>query len=224
MPCPQCQTVEVKTSNEIGDAGDIERTICANEDCGAILKEEVIVDRGDGTKLRRPRPVKMEDQPESFQFANRNGTLAVPDDLLNADQMLQLAINTREETVGKDAREIAKSILMACAEVVLEGEHTYLIEEKDSPSGEVIKLAIKELTNRSYKVKQTPVPGKGVEVHIKWPTKQKPKRKKKKNHTPDVVGAPQAEDAKLNNQGRDKGQIQKQRQAALARKKALKER
>jgi len=223
MPCPQCQTVEVKISNEIGDAGDIERTICANEDCATILKEEVIVDRGDGTKLRRPRPIKMEDQPDNFQFANRGGTLSPPDELLSAEQMLQLAINTREETVGKDAREIAKTILNECAEVVLEGEHTYLIEEKDSPSGEVIKLAIKELTDRSYKVKKTPIPGKGVEVQIKWPTKQKPRRKKK-SHTEDAVLAPQAKDEKLVNKGQDKGQIQRQRAAALARKKALKER
>jgi hypothetical protein len=218
MPCSQCQTVEVKISNEIGDAGDIERTICANEDCGAILKEEVIVDRGDGTKLKRPRPVKLEDQPENFQFNGVQG--AIPDDLLSADQMLQLAINTREETVGKEAREIAKTILMACAEVVLEGEHIHIIEEEDSPSGEVIRLAVKELTDRGYKVKKTPKPGEGTELQVKWPTKQKPHRRKKKSKAdaPDVPQTPAA------SKGQNPGQIQRQRQAALARKKALKER
>ena len=220
MSCPQCQTIEVKTSNEIGDSGDIVRTICANEDCGVILKEELIIDRGDGTKMRRPRPIKKEDQPESFQASNRDGT-PFDDGLLSAEQMLQLAINTREETVGKEAREIAKIILMGCAEVVLKGEHTYIIEEENSPSGEVIKLVIRELTDRGYKVKKTPVPGEGIEVNIKWPTKQKQKRKRIKEG---VAVAPLVEGAELNNKGRNKGQIQRQRQAALSRKKALKER
>jgi hypothetical protein len=178
MICPQCKSKEFKTVTELDDAGDVERRVCANESCGYIISEELVIEAVDGTKMRRPRAVKQEDQPDSFNFGGTE-TEEPKDRLMSADEMMHLALKTQEETVGKAAREIARNILEKCAENVLEGEYTYLIEENDSPPGAVIAQAVKELKDRSYKVKQTPVPGKGVEVHVKWPTKKKASRRKK---------------------------------------------
>ena len=175
MICQQCNGKDFKTSTEIGDVGDVERTTCSNEACMFVMKEVVLVDLGDGTKQRRPRAVKVEDQPDSFQSQGM-----VVDELPSVEQMTRMAIDAREETVNKRAREIAKTILSECAGKSLDGEHTHLIEEENSPPGEVIKQAVKELTDRGYKVKKIPVPGEGIKVQIKWPTAKKAARKSKK--------------------------------------------
>lgn len=176
--CQQCNGKDFKTNTEIGDAGDVERIVCANDSCKFIMKETLLVDRGDGTKQRRPRAVKVEDQPDSFQ--SHGMSVREDDELPSVEQMTRLAMEAREETVNKRAREIAKTILSECAGKSLDGEHMHLIEEEDSPPGEVIKQAVKELTDRGYKVKKIPVPGEGIKVHIKWPTTKKAKRKTKK--------------------------------------------
>lgn len=183
MNCQQCNGKDFKTATEVGDAGDIERTVCANDACMFIMKEVLLVERGDGTKQRRPRAVKVEDQPDSYQSKG-----LVVDDLPSVEQMTRMAIESREETVNKRAREIAKIILEECAGNSLKGEHTHLIEEENSPPGEVIKQAVKELTDRGYKVKKVPVPGEGIEVHVKWPTKKSSRKTKR-----DAQAAPQVE-------------------------------
>lgn len=156
----------------IGDDGDIKRIVCANESCGYIISEHVIKERADGTKHEVPRSLKLEDQPESAQQDSSS------DDLPTAAEMLLLAMQTQENTVGKAAKEIAKDILKMCAENVLKGEHTYLIKEEDSHTSGVITQAVRELKDRGYKVKKTPLPGKGTEVYVKWPTKKTQSKKK----------------------------------------------
>ena len=175
MNCQQCNGKDFKKATEVGDTGDIERTVCANESCMFIMKEVLLVERADGTKQKRPRAVKVEDQPDSYQ----SKTMTEDDGLPSVEQMTRMAIESREETVNKRAREIAKTILSECAGKSLDGEHTYLIEEENSPPGEVIKQAIKELTDRGYKIKKIPVPGEGIKVQIKWPTKKSSRQTKR---------------------------------------------
>jgi hypothetical protein len=183
MICPQCKAKEFKTSSVLDDAGDVERVTCANESCGYIVSEELVVEAADGSKRKRPRHVKAEDQPEGFAFTGSSTAASKPesDGLLTAEAMMLLALQTQEETVGKQAKEIAKEILSECAENVLNGEHTYVIEEENSPPGAVIVQVVQELKDRGYKVKKTPSPGKGTEIHVKWPTKRPQKKQKKKS-------------------------------------------
>lgn len=189
MICPQCKSKEFKTSTVLDDVGDVERKVCANEACMYIISEAVVEDAADGTKRKRPRSVKAEDQPEAFAF--KGGASAVADDgMPTAEAMMLLAIQTQEETVGKAARELAKQILDECAKNVLEGEHTHLIEEDNTPPGSVVKQAVQELKDRGYKVKKTPTPGKGTEIKVQWPTKKThktPKKKKAAETAPQVA-------------------------------------
>jgi hypothetical protein len=178
MICPQCKSKEFKTGTVLDDAGDVQRTVCANESCQYIIGEKVIEKAADGTERMRPRSVSLEDQPEGLAFGG--GADYEDDGMLTAEAMMLLAVQTKEETVGKAAKEIAKTILVECAKVVLDGEYTYLIEEDDTPPGAVIKQVVQELKDRKYKVKQTPVPGKGMEIKVQWPTKKPQKTSKRR--------------------------------------------
>jgi hypothetical protein len=179
MQCPQCKSKEFKTSTVLDDAGDVERVTCANEECQYVLSEAIVEEAADGTKRKRPRSIKAESQPESFAFGGGEAP-PEPDLLLSAEAMMLLAMKTQEETVGKQAKEIAKLILDECAANVLSGEHKYLIKEEDSTPGVVIVQMVQELKDRGYKVKKTATPGEGTEIHVKWPTKKATKTKKKK--------------------------------------------
>lgn len=179
MQCPQCKSKEFKTSTVLDDVGDVERVACANGECGYVISEAIVEEAADGTKRKRPRSIKAEDQPETFAFGGGEAT-AEPDLLLSAEAMMQLAVKTQEETVGKQAKEIAKLILDECAANVLDGEHKYLIKEEESPAGAVIVQMVQELKDRGYKVKKTATPGEGTEIHVKWPTKKSTKSKKKR--------------------------------------------
>lgn len=196
MICPQCKTKEFKVSMELDDQGDVERRTCANDSCKYIISEEIVTEAADGSKRKRPRHVKAEDQPEGFAFTGSGSSTTTSkleqDGLLTAEAMMLLALQTQEETIGKKAKEIAKDILSECAENVLAGEHTYIIEEENSPPGAVIIQVIQELKDRGYKVKKTPSPGQGTEIQVKWPTKRPQKKQKKKpsaaTDVPTVVG------------------------------------
>ena len=176
MQCTQCKSKEFKTSTVIADEGDVERTVCAQEACQFIMREVLIVEKEDGTKQHRPRRVKPEDQPEGF--GSDGAPVPEADPLLSAEAMMLLAIRTQEETVGKLSRDIAKSILDECAQNVLKGEHTYLIEEKNSTPGAVISQVVQELKDRGYKIKKSATPGKGTEINVKWATKKTPNKRK----------------------------------------------
>ncbi len=188
-----CSHKDIKTNVIIGDEGDIEQTICAAEDCAFVLKEERIVKRADGTTLKRAQPVKPESQPDSFEFKGKDGKLALPEERLpSAQEMMALAIKTREETTGKRGRELAKTILEGCAKDVLAGEYTYCVVEGEV-TGEIVTLAFRELKGQGYRVKKTPEPGVGTWINVKWPTKL---RKKRKEPDPEIkigtgTGSPQ---------------------------------
>lgn len=192
-----CKHLDVRINTIISDGGDIEQTICANEDCKYILKEEQMVERADGTSLKRARPVKPESQPEGFEFKDKN--LVPPEErLLSAQEMLALAIETRENTIGKQARELAKVILEECAKHVLLGEYTHCITE-GTVSGEIVTLTYKELKAQGYRVKKTPEPGVGTQLNIKWPIKLRKKKGKKQD--PEIkigtgTGSPQPRSTK----------------------------
>jgi hypothetical protein len=224
-----CKHEETKINTIIDDAGDVEQTVCANKECGFIIKEEVLVTRPDGTEHRRPRRVDSGKQPEGFQFAGRGGRLESPEEkIMSAQEMLALAVKTREETVGKQARELAKQIITACAENVLAGEHRYQVEAESNTPGEIISLAVKELKTQGYRVKKEPVPGEGVWITIKWPTQTRKKRKEKgKKLTAEetLEFGPQEKTKKRKPPSkRDLEVRQRQRQAAKRREEAMKAR
>ena len=178
-----CKHIDIKTNVIVGDEGDVEQTICASKTCNYILREEQLVERADGTTMRRARRVEAGSQPEEFEFKDKEGNLVPPEERLpSAQEMLALAIKTREDTIGKQARLLAKTILDECAEHVLEGEYTHCIKEDEVP-GDIVTLAVKELKGQGYRVKRTPEPGVGTWVHVKWPTKV---RKKKKGVEPEI--------------------------------------
>lgn len=229
MKCPACGSEKIKTVSEMDDAGDIQKVICAEDDCGYIHSSEILVERADGSKMRKPQRIKPEDQPVSFDFAAKGGGgMQSPEEhIMSAEEMLELAIRTREETVGKAAREIVRDILAACAEKVLEGEHEYLITEDDAPPGEVFSLALKELRAKGYRVKKTPEPGKGTWIQVKWPTNRRGRKKKKPQkevQTDEQLTFKEKKTPKAKGTSADPEMTAKQKAAAAHRKKAMKAR
>lgn len=223
MKCPACGSTEVKSIQEVDDAGDIEKVICAGEECGYIHSSEIIVERADGSKMKRPQRVKPEDQPVSFDFPAKGEAAAPPEErIMSAQEMMELAIRTREETIGKAAKDIVRDILAACAENVLEGKHDYLIGE-DVPGG-VFSLVLKELRAKGYTVKKTAEPGKGTWTHVKWPTSRRGKKSAKKKKTPDVAPEEEVTFKEKKGTSADPQAAQKQKQRAAQRKRALKAR
>lgn len=221
MKCPQCQSEKIRTVSDIDENGDVERIVCANEECGFILKEETIVERPDGTQHRRPRRVRPEDQP-----AKIHGPLQLEDEIPSAEDMMLQAIKVREETVGKASRDLVRNILKECAapEVILKGEYSHCVEEDADISGEVLSLAIKELRDRGYKPSKEPEPGKGTWIHIKWPTKKKKSRRKKRSESTSPSEPQVQVKVKKKQTSHDEETRQKQTAAAKHRRQAMKER
>jgi hypothetical protein len=216
----QCKHEETRIIIEADGPDDIEKTVCANDECGYVLKEEIVVERPDGTTQRRPRHVRLEDQPEQFQFFKNGKAVSPEEKILSARDMALLAVQTREETVGKKARELVKTILDECIEKVLVGEHRHQIKPEDEIPGEILTLALKELRAQGYKVKKTPEPGAGVWVEVKWPTTVR-KSRKTKQPAAGEISFPK-EKKPLGEPDRDAQQ--KQQAAAKHRQKALKAR
>ena len=211
MKCPSCGSNEIKTIHEVDDVGDIEKITCANEECGYILSSSVVVERADGSKMKRPRSVPSSEQPKpSFQLEEE-------DDILSAQEMMELAIRTREQTIGKAAKEIVSDVVECCAKHVLDGNYDYLIGEEKEVSGEIISMAVKDLKDRGYRVRKTAEPGKGTWLNVKWSTTRKGRKPKKK---PNSAAPPQEENLQFKEK-KEPTTAQKQRAAAAHRKKAL---
>jgi len=171
-----CKHANTKTSMSVDDQGDVETQTCT--DCGFILREVLIIESNvGGETIRRPRAVAYDAQPEGFHFpAEKAPASASNDRIITAQEMALLAVKTREETTGKDTRELLKKMLDACVQNILEGKHTYLITPEDAVPGEVLVAAVKELKAQGYKVGKTPAPGEGVWVEIQWPTNVRKKK------------------------------------------------
>ena len=221
IQCPACKGTETRKTSVVDDVGTVEQLVCANKECGYVLREEQVIEREDGTEVRRPRSVKPESQPEGFSFGPDNKKPEEP--ILTAEQMMALAIETREKTIGEASRALAKDIVEACAEHVLEGEHDYLISDDDMPPGEVLQAAVQELKDRGYTVRKSAEPGKGTWVKVKWPTKRKKRRKtsKSKQEEPQVSVVAKKAPSKKQAMGEDPEVKKRQKSAAKRRKQIL---
>lgn len=182
-----CKHEETKVVGSIGDKGDVRQTVCTAEDCQFIVKEEILVKRDDGGEFWRTRGVKVEDQPEIFEFAGKDGKKAVPrEKIFSAREMALLAVRVREETVGKESRLLVKKVLDKCVEHVLDGEYNYIVTPEDNVPGEILTLTIKELKAQGYRVKKIPEPGKGVWIEVKWSIRTPQKKKKTKGKNSEI--------------------------------------
>lgn len=220
MKCPKCRGDKIKVSMTMDDSGDVEETVCADDECGWIIQRDQIVEQLDGEKIKRRRRVKPSEQPETAL-----PPLEVEAPILTAAEMMQLAIHTRDKTLGKQSRDIVRNILNFCATpaVLLRGKYVYTFDEenKEEVPAEVIALVIKELRVRGYKPKKIPVPGKGTQVEVSWPTKKKTVRKKKRRETASAQKEPTAPKKKPTTSARSEEDIAKQAARKRKREKAL---
>lgn len=145
---------------------------------GNVIREEIIICDDEGNEIRR-RPRSIPPPPATETSGPASGVVekspkekaVLPTESMTAMQMAELAIRTRESTVGKKASELLANILGECVKHVLDGEHEYVVNEE--VSGEIITQVIKELKSRGYKVSRRPEPGQGTYIEVKWPTKMK---------------------------------------------------
>lgn len=184
MLCPLCQSKETRETTEVGDGGDIKLTLCANQDCGYVHKKRVITVRPDGTTIERNRRVRPEDQPEGFVVEE------VEDRIISADEMMRLAIKTREETIGKEANAIVREIIDKCSDpkIILDGKFSYLLtnERIEELPSDVVGMVVSKLADRGYKPRKVAAPGEGTRINIKWPTQKKKTRARKKKPAEDI--------------------------------------
>ncbi|MFQ5351741.1 MAG: hypothetical protein ACE5D3_01555 [Candidatus Binatia bacterium] len=180
--CPGCNKEDFRVRVGIDDQGDVEETVCADDDCGYILKRERIVERPDGTKQRRPQRVAPDEQPEGLSPMKGRGPISLEEEIPSAEEMMRLAVQMREETVGKAARDIVRGALKEAAEpnVILKGNYEFLVSEEDGVPAVVLKEVVRNLRERGYKPTRRAEPGVGTWIQIKWPTTAKSKRKKSK--------------------------------------------
>lgn len=183
MKCTLCKGTETKIVSYIDEQNDVERTVCANEDCEWIIREEVIVPRPDGTQNRLPRRVAPDQQP--VKAVGGAAPATTDNRILSAQEMMEKAIKMREETIGKQIKDLLLSALEGCAEPdnLLAGKYKFLVEE-GTVQGIVLAGAVKELRGLGYTVTKSPKPGEGTWIEVKWPTKRAKKRKDKKKTTP----------------------------------------
>jgi len=219
MQCPFCKSEDIKIRVDIDDAGDVEETVCAEDACGYILKRERIIEQLDGTKVHRPQRVSAEEQPEGLVSKKGRGPMSVEEEIPSAADMARVAEQMREETIGRAARDLVRAFLkeVATPDIVLKGEHSFVIPEDDDVPAVVIEEVIKELRARGYKPARNPEPGVGTWIQIKWPTQVAKKRKKRK-----ADSTPETEELvfKKKNEG-DEEIKRKARLAKNHRKKAL---
>ena len=174
---------------------DIEQHIRTSDNF--VVKEVLISEDAQGNEVRRPRAVPMSSQPlaegEEIEFELGSKDKTGPGDtaktrLISAAEMASKAVKLREETVGAEARELCIKILEEAATRALDGLLEYLLTEE--VKGEVVQLCVKELKDLGYKVTKHPIPGEGVYICLRWPTRKTTPRKKKK-----VAKAPTPETA-----------------------------
>lgn len=162
---------------------DVVRTVCADPDCGFILRQVRIFIDANGEEVRRPKSIPADAQPLPKGSSGRRA-VAVEDVPLSAQEMAKLAMRTREETTGKQVQEIVRKILAACTAHVLEGQHTETLGEAELPTEAILAAVLRELRGLGYKVRHWPEPGAGVHVEVKWPTAVRRGRKTTKKGPP----------------------------------------
>jgi hypothetical protein len=88
--------------------------------------------------------------------------------LMSANEMTDLAIKQKRETIGVEAEKISKTILEECAKDALSGSYTHLIDEEvpSSVAQEIINI-FKKL---GYKITKKTVAKKGTSITVSWKT------------------------------------------------------
>jgi len=171
--CPSCGKGKFKVQMEIGDKGDVEETVCV---CGYILKREVIVERPDGTKQRRPLRVSQDEQPEIVTptVVQKETEFSIP----SASEMTLRAVKAKKDTIGKQARILITQALKEAAKPdnVVKGCYSFLVKEDIDYPTTIIKEIVKELRERGYKPTRQAEPGVGTWIQIKWATSMKKKK------------------------------------------------
>lgn len=155
-----------------------ERIVGAGDDGQDLLITTDTVS-GEVIKSITVRPVEEELKERKAKPPRKQPEIEAP--LISAEEMARFALKVREDTTGKQVKEIIKRMLAKAEENVLSGSYTHVLDNEEMHPT-ISKSIIKTLKELGYTVSKKET-SEGMSIRISWKTTMKALKAKEKPST-----------------------------------------